>query len=117
MSQTIISDFYFVNDSERPVRLKVKVTHAQVAATTLRLGNGEQEHFEDSFEKDLGPNKSLKDQRLFFVTSVTDIQKATDKTGLEVTLEGGPEEFRETLEKKVSRHGGTIDYIVTIDLL
>lgn len=97
--KSALIDFYEVDDSDRPVTLKVIVSFRQNAVTTVKLNEvpvppqPDQEHeggsFVRSFTTELGTNRSVCDKELIMHTIVHDINDQDNRTGLTIELAGG----------------------------
>lgn len=116
MKTDTIIDFYRVNNSDQPIKIKVNISYGQNAISKIVLdhqslpGPKRNGSFLRSFEKILGTNKDLNGKKLQMTTFVLDTLKNTNGTSLTLSLIGGVSPYTETLGLDSLGKGEVVKY-------
>lgn len=110
---TAITTAYRVGD-EDDITFRVTIGDAQKGVSTVRLGTEQLAHNAARLELNLGKGKDLKGKKLFCTTTVTDVRTETNRTSVTYAVEGGPNNFEETLAKTVESHGDVVFYTAEV---
>jgi len=115
-----LADFYQINDTDQPIKLKVDVCFGQNSVSKILLNNqiisGPESDgcFVRSFEKILGTNKELEGKKLQMTTLVLNKDKNPDGTMLIISLTGGITQYAQKLETYPAENGGVEKYSIRI---
>ena len=100
ISQSAVIIYDIFDRKSDAIFLKVTIGNGQTAGSTLNLSGVELESEIDSFELDMGSNKSLKGKTLHIVTTIKDIQVGTNKVTMDLELRGGKKKHVQNEKKK-----------------
>src|SRR5690606_12928887 len=111
MADITISDtkLYIVIPVE-PVEIRVEIGDAQVGGTSIML-DGVQRQVGDEWERIGGPGEDLSFKVVHCVTTVRDVNAATNHTSVTYTLRGGLQQESFPYDAVVSE-GGVARYVI-----
>ena len=115
MGQLTISYLYPCRKTDTPVTIDLKVGFAQLSNIKVKLGNkvlAEQVPTVENLE--IGANKKLKGKELKCSVDIVDIQTATNKVGVEITLKGGKHDQQFVLENELAADDPVMFYTIKI---
>ena len=106
------TNFYLVR-SNQPIAIRVTVGDNQVGGTALRL-NGSSIPFNPAGATPIGaPGQDLRGSVLHVVTTVKDVNPATNHTSVTHDLEGGVSDETFPYEVSVKKDKGIARYLIT----
>jgi hypothetical protein len=105
---------YRVGDGD--VTLRIAVGDGQIGTSLVRLDDKELASGSLGMLL-LGPGPALVGRRLRVATTVTDVQRLTNRTSVRYALSGGAEEARFDARADVAEEGGTVHYMARFDFV
>jgi hypothetical protein len=114
MSSTLSTSYQITEG--KPLTLKITIGYGQAGVTSVYLNRKAlANNRKDSFELPIASGEPLKGNTLYCFTTVTDIRKETDRTGVMYELQGGVADFKQVLEEGVKGAGATYSYMAAFD--
>lgn len=92
-------DMYLLEDSDQPVKLTVLIGQNQQCTSRVLLDDVEIKVADESFQMELGTNKSLMEKELRIRSVLTDVQTDFDIVSQIVRLSGGEKKKVWTMEQ------------------
>lgn len=115
MGQLTISYLYPCKKTETPVTIDVKIGFAQLSNIKIKQGNKILIENVPTVENlELGTNKKLKGKEIKCTVDIIDIQAATNKVGVEITLKGGQHDQQFLLENELAPGDPVMFYTIKI---
>ncbi|MBK7938042.1 MAG: hypothetical protein IPJ82_13545 [Lewinellaceae bacterium] len=115
MGQLTISYLYPCKRTETPVTIDVKIGFAQLSNIKIKQVNKILIEDVPTVENlELGTNKKLKGKEIKCTVDIIDIQAATNKVGVEITLKGGQHDQQFLLENELAPGDPVMFYTVKI---
>ena len=115
MGQLTISYLYPCRKTDTPITIDVKVGFAQLSNIKIKLVNKVLIENVSTVENlELGTNKKLKGKEIKCAIDIIDIQAATNKVGVEITLRGGKHDQQFLLENELAPGDPVMFYTVRI---
>jgi hypothetical protein len=105
---------YQVGDGD--VTLRIAVGDGQLGTSLVRLDDRDLASGSLGMLL-LGPGGALAGRRLRIATTVTDVQRLTNRTSVRYTLSGGPEEARFDAAAEVEHEGDSVHYSARFDFV
>lgn len=105
---------YQVGDGD--VTLRIAVGEGQLGTSLVRL-DGKELASGSLGMLLLGPGPALAGRRIRVATTVTDVQRLTNRTSVRYVLSGGPEEAAFDAKAEVEKEGDTVHYTARFDFV
>jgi len=99
-----------------PVVLRIIIGEGQFGSSVVNLGTEEIASGGVAMLR-VGDGPSLAGQRLKVASTVTDVQRSTNRTSITFELDGGPVPSSHELNREVDKEGGSVLYIATFDFV